>query len=50
MAITRNTLRKDAGGLGVPEAASEVKVAEKCVEQSWVPETRVQKPNVGADS
>ena len=43
-----NALRKGAGGLGVPEDPSEVQVAEKsaekCVQQSWVPETRVQKP------
>ncbi len=51
MVITSNTLRKGAGGLGVPEAPSEVQVAEKspekCVEQLWVPETRVQKPMQG---
>ena len=51
MAITRNALRKGARGVGVPEAPNEVQVAEKsaekCVQQSWVPETRVQKPMQG---
>ncbi len=51
MAIMRNALRKGAGGLGVPEAPSEVQVAEKsaekCVQQSWVPEIKVQKPIQG---
>ncbi len=46
-----NALRKGAGGLGVPEDPSEVQVAEKsaekCVQQSLVSETRVQRPMQG---
>ncbi len=40
------TLRKGSRALGVPEAGE---VAEKCVEQSWVPDQGA-KAYAGADS